>query len=265
MNRAFVLSLAFIGTFAVREASYAGEPLADQANAWTKGKPIPAELFTYRRSGSGVDYSPSRTDTSTIIGGITNANLLLEMLFNPKIDDRVFSQAVTRGIHLAGPKWFLNEAYRRYQQHAEALLFPMHKRLFIELNQRHALVDAIFINEADMPATNAVETIQRMVNEMQTGKSWDNVINEYSANLRTQLDIGGLPGGVSMSKISRFGPFVLCEQTKASQTFVSDPLPREQRSALLERNEGEVMMIHDPAYRRVLLYRVREVYIPKPD
>jgi hypothetical protein len=222
-------------------------------------------LLTYRRSGSGASYTPGADDTSSVIGAITNAHLLMEMLFNPKIDDRVFSQVVSRAIHLSGPKTFLNDVYHRYQQHAEALLFPMHKRLFIELNQRHALVDAIFINEADMPATNALQTLQRMIGDMQNGKSWDAVYNEYSLSLRSQLDVGLASGPVSVSKVSRFGPVVLCEQTRPEQTFVSDPLPKEHRDALLQRAEGELMLIHDPARRRVVLYRVRELYIPKPE
>jgi len=239
--------------------------MVQQANAWTPGKPVPDELLTYRRSGSGAAYIPGADDTSSVVGSITNTALLMEMLFNPKIQDRVFSQVVSRAIHLQGPKAFLNETYHRYQQHAEALLFPMHKRLFMELNQRHALVDAIFINEADMSPTNALQTMQRMIGDMQSGKTWDSVYNEYSSSLRSQLDVGLAQGPVSISKVSRFGPVVLCEQTKPAQTFVSDPLPKEHRDALLQRAEGEVMLVHDPARRRVVLYRVREVYIPKPE
>ena len=239
--------------------------MVQQANAWSSGKPVPVELLAYRRSGSGASYTPAAEDTSSVIGAITNTPLLMEMLFNPKIDERVFAQVVSRALHLSGPKTFLNDVYHRYQQHAEALLFPAHKRLFIELNQRHALVDAIFINEADMPATNAMQTMQRMIGDMQTGKSWDAVYHEYSSNLRSQLDVGLASGPVSVSKVSRFGPVILCDQTKPTQTYVSDPLPREHREALLQRAEGEVILVHDPARRRVVLYRVRELYVPKPE
>src|ERR1044071_3493082 len=158
MNRAFVLLSALLPLLC--GISAATESMVQQANAWTPGKPVPAELLGYRRSGFGASYTPGADDTSSVIGAVTNTPLLMEMLFNPKIDDRVFSQVVSRSIHMSGPKAFLNDVYRRYQQHAEALLFPMHKRLFVELNQRHALVDAIFINEADMPATNGLQTMQ---------------------------------------------------------------------------------------------------------
>jgi hypothetical protein len=241
----------------------ASDPIVQQANAWRPGQPVPVELLAYRKADTGQTYMPSAQDTSTVIGSITNAPLLLEMLFNPKIDDRVFSQVVSRAIHLGGPKTFLNDAYRRYQRQAEALLFPMHKRLFIELNRRHAMVDAIFINEADMPAAEGFATLRQMIADMQAGKSWDNVYSTYAANLKSEVEFGGAK--VVLSKVSRFGPVVLCEETKADQTFVSDPLPKDHRAVLLQRAEGDLVTIHDPDRRRVVLYRVRELYVPKPD
>ena len=79
------------------------------------------------------------------------------------------------------------------------------------------------------------------------------------------LDVGSGGTPVTISKVSRFGPVVLCEQTKPEETLVSDPLPKEHRAALLQRVPGDVLLIGDPDRRRVVLYRVREVYVPKLD
>jgi len=263
MNRAFVLLLISCAAILLAASIPATESIVQQANAWTPGKPVPVELLAYRKTDRTQSSPTSADDTLSIIGSITNAPLLLELLFNPKIDDHVFAQVVSQAIRVSGPKAFLNDAYARYQRQAEALLFPMHKRLFYELNERHAMVDAIFINEADMPATNGIAILRQMIGEMQSGKTWDNVFASYSANLTSETEIGGTK--VAMSKISRFGPVVLCEEKKDARTFVSDPLPPEHRNALLQRAEGDLVTVHDPAHRRVVLYRVREVYVPKPE
>jgi hypothetical protein len=263
MNRAFVLILTSFALLLMDSIVRASEPIVQQANAWRPGQPVPVELLAYRKADTGQTYMPSAQDTLTVIGSITNTPLLLEMLFNPKIDDRVFAQVVSQALRLSGPKMFLNDAYRRYQRQAEALLFPMHKRLFYELNQRHAMVDAIFINEVDMPAQEGFATLRQMIADMQAGKSWDNVYSTYSSNLKSEVDFGGAK--VVLSKVSRFGPVILCEQKQGDQTFVSDPLPKEHRTVLLQRAEGDLVTIHDPERRRVVLYRVRELYVPKPD
>ena len=125
------------------------------------------------------------------------------------------------------------------------------------------MIDAMFIGETEMPADQAHQTLRQMISEMQAGKSWDAVYADYSRKLRS--DLGPTGATVTMSKVSRFGPVVLCEQTKPEETFVSDPLPKEHRTALLQRAQGEVLLIGDPARRRVVLYRVRELYVPNLD
>src|SRR2546423_1842187 len=266
MNNGLFYAVALAGLLTTG-ARGATSPIMQQANSWTAGQPLPRQLLDYRKSGLGEVYIPGTDDSSSVIGRITNSAVLLEMLFDTRIDPRVFAETVNRALHLEGPQAFFDQVKHRYQQHAQMLLFPLHKRLFIEMNQRHTMVDAMFISETEMPADKAHATLRQMISDMQAGKSWEAVYSEYSRNLRSDvgMDLGAGATPVTISKVSRFGPVVLCEQTKPEETLVSDPLPKEHRAALLQRAPGEVLLIGDPARRRVVLYRVREVYVPKLD
>ena len=267
MNNGLFYAAALAGFLTAAGASGATPPILQQANSWTPGQPLPRQLLDYRKTGSGAAYIPGAEDSSSVIGAITNSPLLIEMAFDTRIDPRVFAEVVNRALHLEGPQAFFDQAKRRYQKHAEMLLFPLHKRLFIEMNQRHVIVDAMFIGETEMPGHEAYATLRQVIADLQAGKTWDTVYAEYSRNLRTDLgmDVGSAGRSITISKVSRFGPVILCEQTGPEDTIVSDPLPREHRAALLQRAPGEVLLIADPARRRTVLYRVREVYVPKLD
>jgi hypothetical protein len=291
MKKSFLIVRTVLMLFAsaavIRAADYqrngnarAGEPhstlsatpstVLEQANHWEPSQPIPAGLLRYRKSGRGPTYIRDPEDSASIIAGITNGPLLVEMVFDSRIDDRVFEQTVDRALHLAGPQSFFGDVGRRYHEKPEWLLFPRHKRLFTEANQRHSVVDAIFIGESEMPVRDAFETLRRMINDLQLGKSWEAVFNEYSLRLRSEIHMGAsLPVSatnekpVTVSKVSQFGPVVLCERPGPDETLVFDLLPRDHRMALLKGAQGEVLLIQDPPRRRVILYRVREVYVPK--
>jgi hypothetical protein len=266
MNRAFLIAPIAVtllaSTAAISPAKAAGAvapTLLEQANLWQAGQPIPPGLLEYRKPG-GV---PS------IIAGITNAPFLVELAFDSRTAERVFGQAVDRALHLAGPQNFFDDVGRRYQDKPEWLLFPRHKRLFTEANQRHVVVDAMFIGESEMPVRDAFEALRHMINDLQSGKSWDGVFSEYSLRLRSEIQMGAssLPSTkekpLTMSKVAQFGPAVLCERTGSDERFVSDILPPEHRAALLKGGPGEVLLIQDAEHRRVVLYRVRELYLPQ--
>jgi hypothetical protein len=78
-----------------------------------------------------------------------------------------------------------------------------------------------------------------------------------------QVPVGAGSQSVSISKLGKFGPVMLCERSRPEETFVSDVVPSDHRSALLKGAQGEVFLTHDPPRSRVVLYRVREVYIPR--
>src|SRR6267143_221899 len=102
--------------------------IVQQANSWTAGQPLPRQLLDYRKTGFGAAYIPGTEDSSSVIGRITNSAVLLEMLFDTRIDARVFEETVNRALHLEGPQAFFDQVKHRYQQHAQMLLFPLHKR-----------------------------------------------------------------------------------------------------------------------------------------
>lgn len=263
MSRGLFFGCLSIMIFTSAPRAGATESVVQQGNGWSRSQPIPVDLLTYRKSGFGAAYTPAPEDTSSVIGAITNSALLVEILFDPRLDGRVFASVVDRALRLIGPQSFFGEIGRRYQQKPEWLLYPPHKRLFAEMQQRHAVVDAFFISQSDMPENEAMETMQKLISELQSGKTWEGVFSQYSQSLRGDagLAIAG-DKAVSVSKVSKFGPVILCEGTSASETLVSDPLPKEHRAALLAGAQGQVLLTGDPPRRRVVLYRLREVYLP---
>jgi hypothetical protein len=266
MNR-LILAAALIIILAGSTQANATESASQQVNSWSQGQPIAVELLSYRKLAHGAAYTPAPEDSTSIIGTITNAHLLVAMLFDSRIDPRVFALTVERALRLSGPQSFFGEVARRYQEKPEWLLFPLHKRLYTEMKERHAVVEAVFISESDMPVAQAMSTMRRIITDLQSAKSWEDAFDQYSRTLRTEMDLGsaGAPSVVSISKLAKFGPVILCERTRADETFVSDLLPSEHRSALLKGAAGEVLLTHDAPHSRIVLYRVREAYVPRPE
>jgi hypothetical protein len=187
------------------------------------------------------------------------------MLFQTDIEARVFAGVVERGLHYMGPQRFLSTVLMRYQEKPEWVLFPVHKGLFVEMQERHVFADALFISETEMTPDKAFEAMRYLISDLQSGKSWEAVFAEHSEKLRRPITLD-LPGGaksIAVSQLGQAGPMVICEATDARQTFAGDQLPPEHRVELLKRNAGEVLLVRDPVHARVVLYRVREVYAPK--
>jgi hypothetical protein len=255
--------LCLVGLAALSSSS--AEPLLQQANSWKAGQPIPRQWLSYRKTAPGPAYMPGGNDTGAFIEAITNKSLLVEMLFQTEIEERVFAAVVERGLHCIGPQTFLSTVLTRYQQKPEWVLFPAHKGLFIEIQERHVLADAMFISETEIAPDKAAEAMRYLISDLQSGKSWEAVFAEHSEKLRTPMTVE-LPGGtksIAVSQLAQTGPMVICDAPDARQTFAGDRLPPEHRAELLKRNRGEVVLIRDPAHARVVLYRVREVYSPK--
>jgi hypothetical protein len=245
-------------------SSSAAESLLERANNWKPGQPIAKEWLTYRKTLPGPAYVPAADDTGALFAGLTNQSLLVEILFQTDIEERVFAAVVERGLHLTGPRTFLSSVLQRYQQKPEWLLFPRHKGLYLEMQERHVMADAMFISETEMPADKAFDAMRHLVSDLQSGQSWEATFEQHSQKLQAPVPLD-LPGGgtsIAVSQLSRTGPMVVCETSDARQTFTGDRLLPEHRTELLKRNPGEVLLIRDPLHARVILYRVREVYVP---
>jgi hypothetical protein len=263
MKKTMLVAYNIIGLFASGAMTFAAGSLLEQANDWQPGQPVPLDLLSYHHAKYTAAYVPGPDDTATVIAGITNTPLLVEMLFAPSIDEHVFESAVERALRIMGPQNFFTEVGRRYDQKQEWLLFPLHKRLYTQLNQRHLVVEAMSISESEMSAMEAVAIFRRAVIEMKAGKRWDPLFDEYSSHLQRKVDVGrDADKPVTVSKLARFGPFIVADQSRDFETLVTDSLPPSQRAALLKSSQGDFLLIQDSDNHRVVLYHVRDVYLP---
>src|SRR5207245_8178057 len=109
MNNGLFYAAALAGFLMTVDAGGATSPIMQQANSWTAGQPLPRQLLDYRKTGFGAAYMPGREDSSSVIGSITNSGVLLEMIFDTRIDPRVFAETVNRALHLEGPQAFYDQ------------------------------------------------------------------------------------------------------------------------------------------------------------
>src|SRR5215467_7031957 len=121
--------------------------LVSAANAWRAGEPIPVELRRYQESPGDM---PVPTDTNSMIGEITNVPLLAALASDPLADPRSRELAYLQGMYVGGPTKFFAVLGPHLDAGKEANN-PWLVELQQRVAQRHVVVNALFIEDADMP------------------------------------------------------------------------------------------------------------------
>src|SRR5262249_1617776 len=118
--------------------------------------------------------------------------------------------------------------------------------------------------DSEMPTIEAVAHFRRAIVEMKSGKKqWDPLYDEYSRHLQRKIELkNSAASSVSVSKLVKVGPFLVSEQSREFQTLVTESIPQKQRAALLKSAQGDLLLFEDPENHRVVLYHVRDVYLP---
>ena len=147
------------------------EDLPKRADAWKKGEPIPPELLEYRSSHQEGACFPDPRGTYSIFAGLTNYALLREISFTPKIDDRVFTNAVNNAIRLGGPTRFFADLTAFRAENPNLSKLKRIKALQKQASLKHIVVDIIFIDFVDMAPDAAMQALQSMKAELQGGKA----------------------------------------------------------------------------------------------
>ncbi|MDB6068122.1 MAG: hypothetical protein JWR26_4330, partial [Pedosphaera sp.] len=102
MAGCFVLFGMVLNCFAADSYEQAAETKRI-GNLWKSGEPIPAQLLKYCVSWHKGSCFPDPDGTDQLFGSITNYPILLEVAFQPRIDSRIFSNAVNQAVVVAGP------------------------------------------------------------------------------------------------------------------------------------------------------------------
>lgn len=227
-----------------------------EVNNWKEGQPISKDLFAYRRTTGCFLVD---TDTQALYGKINNYPLLLAVIKNPMIDDNVFEYAVERTLLLVGPSRFFFDLYRIYLNTPGLLQLSRHKNLKKRMQYKHAFIDALFINEEDMPLKEAKEVFKQTQQELQNGIPWQEVYRKYADKYR-YVEKEGINKGLTLTKIGNYGDFVISANKNNAKPFRNIEIPLNHILPLLFSKKGEVITLYAHSKKGLVQYSVRDVF-----
>lgn len=238
------------------------------ANSWREGQPIPADLQVYRHSPGDL---PISSDSEVLIDGITNIPFLAALATDLHADPRCREDAYAQGLYVGGPTKFFGVLTRDLDVGGEP-----HVSWLTELRtraaQRHVVVNALFINDSDMPRAAAVRALDRIQRDLQGGANWNAVYENYADEFRDRVGprtkIGNLGHLVVYPDPALGGGYF--EIAPDGVTWKGKDLPRRlsrlaffdaaHLSSIMSASSGDVIRLHSSLYSQFVLYQVEEVY-----
>ena len=204
------------------------------------------------------------TDTVVVFAEITNYALLQEVIFSP-CDQRIFDCAVVRALYLVGPNRFFGDLQKRYSEQPELLSQQRHQKLKTLTTERHAAVDAVFVDDKDMKPAEADAVFSQIANELRRGAAFATVQQRYYEAHHysyTETLSDGTKVDLTRTRVGNFGDFVISDQRRDARPFRNVELPAEHARRLLAARKGDVVVLRDEPEHRSILYQVREIYSP---
>jgi hypothetical protein len=254
----------------------AASGLEGASNAWKPGEPIPAKPLDYRASWHEDSCFPDPGGTEMVIGGITNYQLLCEIVFLPQIDSRVFSNAVNHVVALVGPTRFFTDVTARLNGVPGLEQQERFKTLKKQSKLKHVVVDSLYITFADMAPESARKVLGEIEVELRSGKPWHDVywkfMERYEYPYEDKLSDGTIIRG-ERTKIGNLGDFVLPANRSPLVSFRADWMPKAHVRKVFAAKAGDILILFDKedlsrfpdlkdkeTGERYVLHRVREVY-----
>jgi hypothetical protein len=150
------------------------------------------------------------------------------------------------------------------------------------MSRPHAVVDALSIEDRDMPRQQALTVIKRVTNDLRTGVPWSKVYERYSE----EFNYPPKPDGSQRTKIGLLGHLVIFPDPLLGKGYMANITPRNSKyevvqwqgpppprrlwrldyfdsahlPALLKANVGDVLSLRSKLYREYVLYQVQEIY-----
>jgi hypothetical protein len=211
-----------------------------------------------------------------VIGGITNYQLLCEIVFLPQIDSRVFSNAVNHVVALVGPTRFFTDVTARLNGVPGLEQQERIKTLKKQSKLKHVVVDSLYITFADMAPESARKVLGEIEVELRSGKPWHDVywkfMERYEYPYEDKLSDGTIIRG-ERTKIGNLGDFVLPANRSPLVSFRADWMPKAHVRKVFAAKAGDILILFDKedlsrfpdlkdkeTGERYVLHRVREVY-----
>jgi hypothetical protein len=261
---------AFARVRAAQENAWASAPkILAAANAWREGQPIPPDLRVYREP---LGDMPSPNDSGVLISGITNVQLLATLATDLEADPRSREDAYVQGLYVGGPTRFfavLGRCLSMQKQTVSPWLVELKRRAA----QPHIVVNALFIDDADMPREQALRVLDTIERELRGGSAWGAVYRKYSDKFgyetSNRTKIGNL-GDLVVYPDPDLGRGYYVDIAPHTITWRGEELPRRlsrlgffdaaHLPAIMSASVGDVIRLHSSLYNQFVLYQVEEVY-----
>lgn len=250
--------------------------ILQEAEAWRSGDPLPEELRRFRQYGADI---PTTLDSDSLMAEVKNPALLAALVVDSETDPECREDALSRGLETTGPKRFFD--LLRTQLSATAAKDSAWVNEVRERMARpHVVVDALFIEDRDMPHQQALAVMKKIGNDLRT-RPWSKVYEQYSE----EFSYPPKPNG-SRTKIGLLGHLVIFPDPMLGKGYMANITPRDSKyeavqwqgpppprrllrldyfdsahlPTLLKANVGDVISLRSNLYREYVLYRVQEVY-----
>ena len=145
------------------------------AEAWRAGDPLPEKLRRFRQYGADI---PTTLDSDSLMAEVKNPALLAALVVDSETDPECREDALSQGLEINGPKQFFD--LLRTQLSATAAKDSAWVNEVRERMARpHVVVDALFIEDRDMPHQQALTVMKKIANDLRT-MPWSKVYEQYS-------------------------------------------------------------------------------------
>jgi hypothetical protein len=258
------------GVSAAQKDDWARAPaVVATANAWREGEPIPAELRRYQKS---LGDMPDPDDSDVLISGVTNLTLLAALATDVDADRECREDAFVQGTYVGGPSKFFAVLARDLSALKESN-DPWLVELRRLVAQPHVAVNALFIEDTDMPRETALKVLDSIAHELRGGTGWDTVYRKYADEYgyrTSNLTKIGLLGHLVVYPDPALGRGYWVDIGHHAITWKGEELPRKlsrlaffdaaHLPALMHSSPGDVIWLHSSLYGEFVLYQVEEFY-----
>jgi len=248
------------------------------ADSWRTGDPLPQELRRFRHYGADI---PTTLDSDSLIAQVKNPALLAALVVDSGTDPECREDALSRGLEVDGPNQFFDLPRTQLSAAATKDIQPWINEVRQRMSRPHVVVDALSIEDRDMPRQQALKVIKRVTNDLRTGAPWSKVYERYSEEFSYPPKSDG-----SRTKIGLLGHLVIFPDPLLGKGYMANITPRNSKyevvqwqgpppprrlwrldyfdsahlPALLKANVGDVLSLRSKLYREYVLYQVQEIY-----
>jgi hypothetical protein len=239
------------------------------ANSWQPGNSVPQELRRYRESATDM---PTPMDSLSLVSKVTNLPLLSLIATDLSADPECREDAFTQGMYIGGPTKFF-ELVKRDLSLIQGRRSAWLTTLSTRMAQPHVVVDALFIDDEDMPREQVIDVLDRIERSLQDGGRWDAVYENYADEFGYKIG--------NRTKIGNLGHFVVFRDPQLGRghyvdngpntiSWQGEELPRRlwrlsyfdasHLSMIVGSAPGAIVRLHSSDYHQFVLYQVQEVY-----